>query len=168
MTTTTYINQQDLNAYEPKVIITNKESAYHMLCRRHIDQNLLAKLTELMKDEEVNSRTKEKFNAKSNPILRNICNKINQLALKKILVEITRPPEIIDDLKNKCSHYMRISHGFPCSCELITWFEHMLPIQLVDIKTFWRTLEIGGFHPSSQEKDIDMDSEMRSLTDILH
>ncbi|KAI5677678.1 hypothetical protein M9H77_08628 [Catharanthus roseus] len=29
---------------------------YHMLCRRHINQNVLAKLTELTKDEEVTSR----------------------------------------------------------------------------------------------------------------
>ncbi|KAI5676670.1 hypothetical protein M9H77_07620 [Catharanthus roseus] len=28
-------------------------TAYHMLCRRHIDQNVLAKLTEMIKDEEV-------------------------------------------------------------------------------------------------------------------
>ncbi|KAI5666916.1 hypothetical protein M9H77_16769 [Catharanthus roseus] len=31
-------------------------TAYHMLCRMHIDQNVLAKLTELTKDEEVASR----------------------------------------------------------------------------------------------------------------
>ncbi|KAI5657192.1 hypothetical protein M9H77_25985 [Catharanthus roseus] len=32
-------------------------TAYHMLCRRHIDHNVLAKLTELPKDEEVASRS---------------------------------------------------------------------------------------------------------------
>ncbi|KAI5673942.1 hypothetical protein M9H77_14306 [Catharanthus roseus] len=190
-----FTNEQDVNAHEPKIIITNRESglipvinkvlstAYHMLCRRHIDQNVLAKLTELIKYEEVaswfingswkklldeideqeylrklevlktkwqnicwtkrvmhfgvettnrvesehsvlklwlstchgdldtvflniysliqsqivdikgsleNSRTKEKFNVKSNPILRNISNKISHLALKKIWIEITR------------------------------------------------------------------------------
>ncbi|KAI5658267.1 hypothetical protein M9H77_27060 [Catharanthus roseus] len=95
------------------------------------------------------SKTKEKFNAKSNPILRNISNKISHLTLKKIWVEISRAPEIIDDPKNKCGHYMRTSHGFPCSCELITQFDHMLPIQLSDIEGFWKTLEIGSFHPST-------------------
>ncbi|KAI5656921.1 hypothetical protein M9H77_25714 [Catharanthus roseus] len=30
-------------------------TAYHMLCRRHINQNVLAKLTELTKDEEITS-----------------------------------------------------------------------------------------------------------------
>ncbi|KAI5657681.1 hypothetical protein M9H77_26474 [Catharanthus roseus] len=44
----------------------------------------------------------------------------------------------------------------------------MLPIQFVDIEAFWRTLEIDGFHPSSQEKDVDMDYEMRALTDLFH
>ncbi|KAI5668472.1 hypothetical protein M9H77_18325 [Catharanthus roseus] len=67
-----------------------------------------------------NSRTKEKFKAKSNLILRNISNKISHLALKKIWVEIKRAVEIINDPKNKCGHYMRTSHGLPCSCELIT------------------------------------------------
>ncbi|KAI5657672.1 hypothetical protein M9H77_26465 [Catharanthus roseus] len=42
----------------------------------------------------------------------------------------------------------------------------MLPIQLVDIEAFWMTLEIDYFHPSSQE-DMDMDSEMRLLTDLV-
>ncbi|KAI5666585.1 hypothetical protein M9H77_16438 [Catharanthus roseus] len=31
-------------------------TSYHMLCRRYIDQNVLAKLTELTKDEEFASR----------------------------------------------------------------------------------------------------------------
>ncbi|KAI5675805.1 hypothetical protein M9H77_06755 [Catharanthus roseus] len=79
------------------------------------------------------SRTKEKFNAKSNSILRMVSNKISHLALKKIWNEISRSTEIIDDPKNKCGHYMRTSQGLPCYCELITQFDHMLPIQLVDI-----------------------------------
>ncbi|KAI5674109.1 hypothetical protein M9H77_14473 [Catharanthus roseus] len=141
-------------------------TAYHMLCRRHIDQNVLIKLTEMIKDEEVasrfingswhkllnetnkssleDSRLKEKLNAKSNMILKN------------------RAPEIIDDPKNKCGHYLMTSHGLPCSCELITRLEHMLPIQLDDIEAFWRTLEIDGYHLCSQEKYMDMDSEIHA------
>ncbi|KAI5682957.1 hypothetical protein M9H77_04185 [Catharanthus roseus] len=162
-------NEQDVNAHEPKVIITDRESdIMPVIDEVHIDQNVLAKLTELIKDEDVVSRTKEKFNAKSNPILRNISNKISHLDLKKIWVEITRAAMIIDDPKNKYGHYMRTSHGLPCSCELITQFNHMFPFQLVDIEAFWRTLEIGSFHTTSSEKDMDMDSEMRSLTDLLH
>ncbi|KAI5683316.1 hypothetical protein M9H77_04544 [Catharanthus roseus] len=88
------------------------------------------------------------------------------LALKKIWVEIKRAPEIIVDPKNKCGLYLRTSHGLRCSCELITWFEHVLPIQLDDIEAFWRTLEIDGFS-CSQEKDMDMDSEIRALADLL-
>ncbi|KAI5663199.1 hypothetical protein M9H77_22522 [Catharanthus roseus] len=103
------------------------------------------------------SRTKENFNAKSNPILRMVSNKIN---------EISRATEIIDDSKNKCGHCMRISHGLPCSCELITRFDHTFPIQLVDIEAFWKTLEIRSCHPSAPQHD--MDFEMYSLTDLLH
>ncbi|KAI5666586.1 hypothetical protein M9H77_16439 [Catharanthus roseus] len=61
---------------------------------------------------------------------------------------------------------MRISHGLPCSCELITRFVHVLPIQLDDIEAFWKTLEIGECHPSVRQQD--MDSEMCSFTDLLH
>ncbi|KAI5673762.1 hypothetical protein M9H77_14126 [Catharanthus roseus] len=45
-------NEEDVNTHEPKVFST----VYHMLYRRHIDQNVLAKLTELIKDEEVASQ----------------------------------------------------------------------------------------------------------------
>ncbi|KAI5658868.1 hypothetical protein M9H77_27661 [Catharanthus roseus] len=65
-------------------------------------------------------RLKEKFNAKSNPILKNVSNDFSHLSLKKICVEIMRAPKIIDDPKNKCGHYLRTSHSLPCSCELIT------------------------------------------------
>ncbi|KAI5640034.1 hypothetical protein M9H77_00447 [Catharanthus roseus] len=211
-------NQEDVCVHEPKVIITYKESglmpligdmfsiAYHMLCRRHIDQNVLAKLTELTKDEEVASRfvngswnkllneideqeyvrkldtvktkwktyikaslefsrSKEKFNGKSNQILRMVSNKISHLALKKIWNEISRATEIFDDPKNKCEHYMRTSDSLPCSCELITGYDHTLLIKLVNIEAFWKSLEIGSCHPSARQH---MDFHMRCLTDLLH
>ncbi|KAI5672835.1 hypothetical protein M9H77_13199 [Catharanthus roseus] len=59
--------EQDGGPHEPCVIIIDRESglmsviedvfstAYHILCKRHIDQNVLAKLTEMIKDEEVTS-----------------------------------------------------------------------------------------------------------------
>ncbi|KAI5677267.1 hypothetical protein M9H77_08217 [Catharanthus roseus] len=62
------MNQEDVCDHEPKVIITDKEcslmpvigdvfsTVYHMLCIRHINQNVLTKLTELTKDEEVASQ----------------------------------------------------------------------------------------------------------------
>ncbi|KAI5681920.1 hypothetical protein M9H77_03148 [Catharanthus roseus] len=37
---------------------------------------------------------------------------------------------------------------------------------LHDINAFWKTLEIGGPHPSTRQQD--MNSEMRSVTDLLH
>ncbi|KAI5681322.1 hypothetical protein M9H77_02549 [Catharanthus roseus] len=61
-------NEQDGKVHEPFMINTDRESdlkpvtekvvsrAYHMLCKRHIAQNVLAKLTEMRKDEEVASR----------------------------------------------------------------------------------------------------------------
>ncbi|KAI5668126.1 hypothetical protein M9H77_17979 [Catharanthus roseus] len=112
------------------------------------------------------SKTKEKHNAKSNHIFYIVSNKISHLAFKKIWSEITRAAGIYDDPKNKCRQYLRTSHGLPCACELITQFEHVLPIHLHDINAFWMTLEIGDPHPSAQQQD--MDSEMRSLTDLLH
>ncbi|KAI5653914.1 hypothetical protein M9H77_31101 [Catharanthus roseus] len=149
-------NKEDVNTHELVVIITGRENgltpvidevfnrSYHMLCRRHVDQNVLGKLTEMIKDEEVASR---------------------YLALKKIWVELKRPPEIIDDPKNKCGHHLRTLQGLPCSCELITRYEHLLPINLSDIYSFRMALEIGSAHPVSQEKD--MDAEMRDLAELL-
>ncbi|KAI5652280.1 hypothetical protein M9H77_29467 [Catharanthus roseus] len=112
------------------------------------------------------SKTKEKNNTKSNHIFCIGSNKISHLALKKIWSEIARAARIYDDPKNKCGYYLRTSHGLPCACELITRFDHVLSIQLSDIEAFWKTLEIGGRHPSARQKD--MDSEMCSLTDLLH
>ncbi|KAI5668870.1 hypothetical protein M9H77_18723 [Catharanthus roseus] len=97
------------------------------------------------------SKTKEKHNAKSNHIFYIVCIKISHLVLKKIWSEITRAAEIYDDPKNKCGHYLRTSHGLPCACELITQFDHVLPIQLHDINAFWKILEIGGPHPLARQ-----------------
>ncbi|KAI5674277.1 hypothetical protein M9H77_14641 [Catharanthus roseus] len=112
------------------------------------------------------SKTKEKNNVKSNHIFYIVSNKISHLAFKKIWSKITRAVEIYDDPKNKCGHYLRTSHGLPCAYELITRFNHVLPIQLYDIDAFWKTLEISVRHPSAQQQD--MNSDMDSLTDLLH
>ncbi|KAI5656509.1 hypothetical protein M9H77_25302 [Catharanthus roseus] len=114
------------------------------------------------------SKSKEKNNAKSNHnhIFYIVSNKISHLAFKKIWSEITRATGIYDDPKNKYGHYLRTSHGLSCACELITRFAHVLPIHLYDINAFWKTLEIGCHHPSARPQD--MDSEMCSLTDLLH
>ncbi|KAI5654102.1 hypothetical protein M9H77_31289 [Catharanthus roseus] len=74
-------------------------------------------------------------------------NNISHLALKKIWVELKKAPKIIDDPKNKPGHYLKTSHGLPCSCKLIT-----------------RTRNWGAY-PVSQEKD--MDAEMRDLAFLL-
>ncbi|KAI5657910.1 hypothetical protein M9H77_26703 [Catharanthus roseus] len=100
------------------------------------------------------SKTKEKFNTKSNQIFFIICS------------EIPRAARIYNDPKNKCGHYLRTSDGLPCAFDLITQFDHVLPIQLSDIEAFWKTVEIGSRHPSARQQD--MDSKMHSLTDLLH
>ncbi|KAI5683193.1 hypothetical protein M9H77_04421 [Catharanthus roseus] len=172
--------------------------SYHILCRRHIDQNVLEKLTEMVKDEEVATRfvlhfgveitnraesehsvlklwlstchgdlntvflninsssleiskLKEKSNAKSNPILKNISNNITR--------------EIVDDAQNKCGHYLRKSHVLPCAYELLGRYKNFLLLQLEDVSIFWRTLEIGVDVPSAHVRD--MDSEMRDLAYML-
>ncbi|KAI5676991.1 hypothetical protein M9H77_07941 [Catharanthus roseus] len=78
------------------------------------------------------SRLKKKYNAKSNPILKNISNNIIHLALKEIWVELKRDLEIIDNPKDKCGHYLRTSHGLPCSYELITRIHDCLAFILAD------------------------------------
>ncbi|KAI5650797.1 hypothetical protein M9H77_36802 [Catharanthus roseus] len=212
--------------------------SYHMLCRRHINQNVLAKLIELIKNEEVASRfinrswkklldeideqeylmkldalkTKWKsrpdflhylFNNWLNPFAHKFVrcwtkshmhfgvettNRVESehsvlklwlstchgdldtvfLNIDSFIEEFSRTKEKHNAKSNHifyiCGHYLRTSHGLPCS--LITRFDYVLPIQLHDIDVFWQTLEIGGPHPSARQQD--MDSEICSLTDLLH
>ncbi|KAI5667970.1 hypothetical protein M9H77_17823 [Catharanthus roseus] len=112
-----------------------------------------------------NSKLKEKFNARSNPILKNISNRICHWALKKIWCEIKRARELVNDAQNKFSHYLRKSHGLPCVCELLSRYEHCIPLQLEDVSIFWRTLEIGVHIPSAHAWDIE--SEICDLTTML-
>ncbi|KAI5662310.1 hypothetical protein M9H77_21633 [Catharanthus roseus] len=201
--------------YEKKVQNATVGSHRDDADRRHVDQNVVAKLTEMVKDEEVATRftyevlhfgvettncaeseysvlklwlsmchcdldtvflnidsviekiskLKEKFNAKSNPILKNISNNISHLALNKILFEVKSAREIFDDSQNKCRHYLRKSHGIPCACELVGQYKHFLPLQLEDVSVFWRTLEIGVDVSTAHARD--MDSEMRDLASML-
>ncbi|KAI5680709.1 hypothetical protein M9H77_01936 [Catharanthus roseus] len=122
--------------------------SYNTLSRRYINQNVLAKLTEMVKNEEVAAR-----------------NWISHWALKKIWDEIKGARELSDDAQNKCGHYLRKSHGLPCACELLSRYEHWILLQLEDVYVFWRTLEIGVDVPSSHAWD--MESEMRDLTTML-
>ncbi|KAI5678620.1 hypothetical protein M9H77_09570 [Catharanthus roseus] len=116
----------------------------------NIDSLIEGQITDIKASLEF-SKTKEKNNAKSNHIFYIVSNKISHLVLQKIWSEITRAAGIYDDPKNKCEHYLKTSHGLPCACELIKRFDHVLPTQ-----------------SSSFNRQQDMDSEMRSLTDLLH
>ncbi|KAI5662571.1 hypothetical protein M9H77_21894 [Catharanthus roseus] len=193
-------------------------NSYHMLCRRQIDQNVLAKLTEMVWTSQVLhfgiettnraesehsvlklwlstchsdldtvflnidsliqaqiakikysleiSKLKEKYGAKSNPIVKNLCNKISHLGLKKIMDELKKACQMVEELGSNCLHYLRKSHGLPCACELVNRCQHLMPIQEEDVVIFWRKLEIGSDIPEEHLRD--MESEMRDLTSLLH
>ncbi|KAI5653591.1 hypothetical protein M9H77_30778 [Catharanthus roseus] len=80
----------------------------------NVDSIIESQIFEIKSSLEI-SKLKEKFNAKSNPILKNINNNISHWALKKIWLEIKRAREIIDDAENNCGHYLRKLHGLPCA-----------------------------------------------------
>ncbi|KAI5676099.1 hypothetical protein M9H77_07049 [Catharanthus roseus] len=111
------------------------------------------------------SKLKEKYEAKGNPILKNVSNHISHLALKKIWLEIKKAGEISNDPESKCGHYLRKSHRLPCACELFARYQHMFYLQSKDVYIFWRKLEVGINIPSVHERD--MDSEMCDLTCLL-
>ncbi|KAI5658357.1 hypothetical protein M9H77_27150 [Catharanthus roseus] len=90
----------------------------------------------------------EKYEVKSNPILKNVSNYINHMALKKIWLEIKKAGELSDDAQSKYGHYLRKSHGLPCACELFARYQHVLQLHLKDVYIFWRKLEIRVYIPS--------------------
>ncbi|KAI5676532.1 hypothetical protein M9H77_07482 [Catharanthus roseus] len=192
------------------------------LCRRrHINQNVLAKLTELIKNEEVASRF---INGSWKKLLDEIDEQEYLIKLDALKTKWSRPDflhYLFNNWLNPFAHkFVRCwtkSHMHfgvettnraesehsvlklcfsTCHGDLDTVFfnidsliegqianikvslefsktkekhnaksNHIFYI-LHDIDVFWRTLEIGGPHPSAQLQD--MDSEMRSLTDLLH
>ncbi|KAI5648233.1 hypothetical protein M9H77_34238 [Catharanthus roseus] len=113
--------------------------------RRHIDQNMLVKLTEMVKDEEVVQRV--------------WTSQVLHFGVKT----------------TKCAESEHSSFGFeedmardkestrdgrrPGKCQ------YLIPIQLEDVYNFWRKLEIGADIPDVHERD--MDSEIRDLTLML-
>ncbi|KAI5680886.1 hypothetical protein M9H77_02113 [Catharanthus roseus] len=85
----------------------------------NVDSVIESQIAEIKSSLE-NSKLKEKFKARSNPILKNLSDRISHWALKKIWDEIKRARELSDDAQNKCGHYIRKSHGLPCACELLS------------------------------------------------
>ncbi|KAI5662901.1 hypothetical protein M9H77_22224 [Catharanthus roseus] len=130
----------------------------------NIDALIEGQIFEIKTSLEI-SRLKEKYDAKSNPILKNISNNISHLALKKIWLEINRTRETSDDPQSKCRNYLRKSHSLPCACELDSRYAHALLFQVEDIYIFWGKLEIDVDIPNVHERD--MDSEMRDITSML-
>ncbi|KAI5649976.1 hypothetical protein M9H77_35981 [Catharanthus roseus] len=113
----------------------------------NVDSVIESQIAEIKSSLDI-SKLKEKFNAKSNAILKNISSHIIHWALNKIWFEIKRAREIVDDAQNKCGHYLRKSHGLPCACELLGGYEYFLPLQLEDVLVFWRILKSGLRSPS--------------------
>ncbi|KAI5652552.1 hypothetical protein M9H77_29739 [Catharanthus roseus] len=130
----------------------------------NIDSLIEGQIAEIKYSLET-SKLKEKFAVRSNAILKNISNKINHLALKKIWLEIKKARGMVEDPGSKCLHYLRKSHGLLCACELVHRRQYLIPIQLEDVYIFWRKLEIGTDIPDVHERY--MDSEMRDLTSML-
>ncbi|KAI5656515.1 hypothetical protein M9H77_25308 [Catharanthus roseus] len=129
---------------------------YGSTCHDNLDTVFLnigsiieGQIVEIKKSLEY-SMLKQKYNTKSNMILKNISNNISHLASKKILLELKRAPEIIDDLKNKRELYFRTSHGVPCSCKYLLF---------LDGTRNW------GCHSLSQETDMDAEMHIQSLGD---
>ncbi|KAI5671101.1 hypothetical protein M9H77_11465 [Catharanthus roseus] len=87
------------------------------------------------------------------------------LALKKIMDELKKVREMVEEPGGNCLHYLRKSHGLPCACELVHRCQYLILIREEDVDIFWRKLEIGFVIP--KEHDRDMDSEMRDLTLLI-
>ncbi|KAI5669306.1 hypothetical protein M9H77_19159 [Catharanthus roseus] len=62
----------------------------------NIDSLIQAQVAEIKYSLEI-SRLKEKYGAKSNPILKNLCNKISHLGLKKIMDELKKARQMVEE-----------------------------------------------------------------------
>ncbi|KAI5659482.1 hypothetical protein M9H77_28275 [Catharanthus roseus] len=62
----------------------------------NIDSLIQAQVAEIKYSLEI-SRLKEKYGTKSNPILKNLCNKISHLGLKKITDELKKTRQLVEE-----------------------------------------------------------------------
>ncbi|KAI5661695.1 hypothetical protein M9H77_21018 [Catharanthus roseus] len=130
----------------------------------NIDSLIQGQITEIKYTLEI-SRLKEKYGAKSNPIVKNLSNKISHLGLKKIMDELKKARQMVEEPDSNCLHYLRKSHSLPCVCELVNWCQYLIPIQEEDVDILWRKLEIGSDIPKEHHRD--METEIRDLTSLL-
>ncbi|KAI5682946.1 hypothetical protein M9H77_04174 [Catharanthus roseus] len=84
----------------------------------NIDSLIQGQIAEIKYTLEM-SKLKEKYGATSNAILKNLSNKVSHLALKKIMDELKKACEMVEEPGYNCLHYLRKSHGLPCACELV-------------------------------------------------
>ncbi|KAI5671795.1 hypothetical protein M9H77_12159 [Catharanthus roseus] len=130
----------------------------------NIDSLIHGQIAEIKYTLEI-SRLKEKYVVKSNPIMKNLSNKMSHLDLKKIMDELKKAHQMVEEPGSNCLHYLRKSYDLPCACELINRCQYLIPIQEEDVDIFWRKLEIVYDIP--EEHDRDMESEMCDLTSLL-
>ncbi|KAI5682393.1 hypothetical protein M9H77_03621 [Catharanthus roseus] len=78
----------------------------------NIDSLIQCKIAEIKYTLEI-SKLREKYGAKSNAILKNLSNKISHLALKKIMDELKKAREMVEEPGSNCLHYLRKSHSLP-------------------------------------------------------
>ncbi|KAI5647856.1 hypothetical protein M9H77_33861 [Catharanthus roseus] len=84
----------------------------------NIDSLIQGQIAEIKYTLEI-SKLKEKYGARSNAILKNLSNKVSHLALKKIMDELKKACEMVEESGSNCLHYLRKSHSLPCACELV-------------------------------------------------
>ncbi|KAI5680715.1 hypothetical protein M9H77_01942 [Catharanthus roseus] len=127
-------NEQDVNAHEP--CITNRAKSEHSVLKLllstchgdldtvflNIDSLIEGQIADIKSLLEY-SRLKEKYNAKSNLILKNVSNNFSHLALKKIWNNVEG--EIVDiGLWHTLCSEMNINDGCPLPPLHVQWQYH--------------------------------------------
>ncbi|KAI5675538.1 hypothetical protein M9H77_06488 [Catharanthus roseus] len=130
----------------------------------NIDFLIQGQIAEIKYTLEI-SKLKEKYDAKSNPIVKNLSNKISHLGLKKIMDELKKARQMVEEPGSNFLHYLGKSHGLPCACEFVNRCQYFISIQEEGVDIFWKKLEIGSDIPEEHNRDIE--SEMRDLTSLL-
>ncbi|KAI5652838.1 hypothetical protein M9H77_30025 [Catharanthus roseus] len=82
-----------------------------------------------------------------------VINMSRHLVLKKIMDELKKAREMVEELGSNCLHYLRKSHGLPCACELIHRCQYLIPIREEDVNIFFRRLEICSDIPEQHDRE---------------
>ncbi|KAI5658749.1 hypothetical protein M9H77_27542 [Catharanthus roseus] len=77
-------------------------------------------------------------------------NMSRHLALKKIMNELKKAREMVEEPGSNCLHYLRKLHGLSCACELAHRCQYLIPRE-EDVDIFWRKLKIGYDIPKEHD-----------------